>query len=83
MNKMAIATLDNSSDAVELYFSFLWMLLASREDAKPAPQLSDWIAPTNFLASDRRFWSLSLLDGVLATSINVMINHQLISVKEQ
>ena len=83
LNKMAIATLDNSSDAVELYFSFLWMLLASREDAKPAPQLSDWIAPTNFLASDRRFWSLSLLDGVLATSINVMINHQLISVNEQ
>lgn len=79
MEKAARYILDKSKDAIEVFYGFLWLHMRFRKSNEmPGPQLFDWMSPSNFIASDRRFWSLSLRDGVLATSINVMLHHHII-----
>lgn len=76
--------LENSNDTIEAFYSFLWFLIKSHHcrEAIPMPQIADWICPPNFIASDHRFWTLSLRNGIMASSINVMLNHHIISDNE-
>ena len=78
--KLCQEVLSSSHDVTSFFYAFLWLRIRKDGfDTVPPPLLTDWIKPSNFVASDQRFWSLSLYDGVGATSINTLLNYSIIT----
>lgn len=78
--KLCQEILNSSHDVTRFFYAFLWLRLKKDGfDTAPSPLLTDWIKPPNFVASDQRFWSLSLYDGVGAASINTLLNYSIIN----
>lgn len=76
IDNMANEILADTHDPVAAYPALLWHQLRSDSFTELPPlYLTDWMTPGGFVARDRRFWSLSLRDGILATSINVILNN--------
>ena len=71
-DSMAAKALEAATDPVAAYYAMLWLHL-SRCGFKnpPALYLTDWINPSGFVARDKRFWSMSMRDGVTASAIYI------------
>lgn len=71
---MAASSILDSHDitVTETFYAFMWLQLRSGTsqyaDGSIAFSLNDWNKPSYFIPKDRRFWKLSLYDGVPATS---------------
>ena len=75
IDNMANDILTETQDSIAVYYALMWNQLRSNDfNEFPPLYLTDWMTPRNFIAHDRRFWSLSIRDGILATSINVILN---------
>lgn len=82
--KLCQEILNSSHDVTSFFYAFLWLRLKKDGfDTAPPPLLTDWIKPPNFIASDQRFWSLSLYDGVGAASINTLLNYSIINISNE
>lgn len=74
-NQMATEVLSDTTDSVAAYYAMLWIQLDTTDFTEmPELYLTDWMTPSNFIPRNRRFWSMSLLNGVPATSLNSIIN---------
>ena len=74
-DRMATEILSDTTDSVAAYYAMLWMQIHALDFTEiPEPYLTDWMTPSNFVPRNRRFWSMSLRDGVLATSLDSIIN---------
>lgn len=74
-DRMAKEILADTTDSVAAYYAMLWLQIHVLDFSEiPEPYLTDWMTPSNFIPRNRRFWSMSLQDGVLATSLNSIIN---------
>lgn len=75
IDALADDILNCTRDPVAAYPALLWTQLKSVDFAEAPPlYLTDWMTPSNFVARDKNFWSMSLRDGVPATSITAIIN---------
>ena len=79
LDSIAHKTILHAVDVTSVYYAMLWLELRTHTDIDIAktslnPFLRDWIKPSNYIPSDFRFWKISLFDGVLATSINFLLN---------
>lgn len=73
IDSLANEILNSTNDTVAAYEALMWFQLRSRDFVEvPSLYLTDWMQPSNFVARDKNLWSLSLCDGVLATSLNVI-----------
>lgn len=70
---MADEIIKETNNPVSAYYALLWKELRQNNfSVFPEINLKDWIKPSNFVARDKRFWAMSLYDGVPASSINVL-----------
>lgn len=71
---MAQNILIDPTDPVAVYYALLWIQLCDCgfENA-PSLYLTDWMTPSNFVARDKQFWSMSMRGGVTASSIHFFI----------
>lgn len=78
LDNIAEQTLTSKPDITAAFYCMLWLQVRSDLSKGNSTQsyithsLGDWMKPSNFIASDPRFWNLSLYDGVLATSANLL-----------
>ena len=77
IDSLANEILSVTQDPVAAYEALMWKQLKSIDFTEfPPLYLTDWIESSNFVARDKKMWSLSLHDGVLAASIKVIISNK-------
>lgn len=75
IDRMADGIISSPCEPIAAYHALLWLQLRRNNFTESATLcLTDWMKPSMFVARDRRFWSLSICDGVPASSITAIIN---------
>lgn len=67
--------LSRTNDASEALYGMLWLQAhADNFTSRIEPSITDWALPSNYIPVESKFWSMNMIDGVLATSINLMLS---------